>query len=232
MNKAQQEVQRNSSLFRHYQDEIRRVKEQKEKDKVQTDNIAKLGSFMSKMLIPRARITQTGLKRTIGQAKKKRADPLFSLKLNFNRDFAELERFLEDCIIIKYDDSKTAKDPLSYISHVSKVQTVESRVKRVLDGLNRLSLQGNNLILKANFVEPKQEEQEPDIDEVKKPNWLYSFLSDNWLILVGIAFEIFLILLAILIKQNIAVRITAIVFASLFFLGGSFGLYLNFRKNK
>ncbi len=116
MDKAQQEVQRNISIFRHYQDEIRKVKEQKEKDKVQTDNIAKLGSFVSKILIPQARITQTGLKRTIGQAKKKRNDPLFSLKLNFNIDFTELERFLEDCIIIKYDGSKTAKDPLSYIS--------------------------------------------------------------------------------------------------------------------
>ncbi len=98
--------------------------------------------------------------------------------------------------------------------------------------MNRLSLQSNNLILEADFVEPKQEEQESDIDEVKKPNWLYSFLSDKWLILVSIAFEIFLIPLAILIEQNIAGRITAIVFASLFFLGGSFGLYLNYRKNK
>lgn len=231
MNRAQLEIQRFISVFLYYQKEVRMIKEKKEKDRTKTDNIAKLGSLASKIFTPKARITKTSIKRSIEQAKKKGTNPLFALKLDFNRDFAELERFLEDCIMINYDGTKTTKVPLSFVSSVTDVQTVESRTNRVLDCLNRLSLLENKLTLKIDFVEPIQEEPKHEDDE-KENGWLYSFLSNQWFRLIGIAFEFFLIILAILTERNIGVRITAIVLACLIFLIGLVGLGLNLLKRK
>ena len=111
-----------------------------------------------------------------------------------------------------------------------KVQTVESRVNRVLDALNRLALIGNNLILRVDYIE--FETKEPPIEELEdiKKNWFHSVIIENWIIFTSIGFEFILIPLAFLVESNIAARISLIVFAVLFFLIGIIGLVLNLKK--
>ncbi|MBA7514208.1 hypothetical protein ES705_06233 [subsurface metagenome] len=93
-------------------------------------------------------VSKRAVKDTIDLFPRKAEDPFKNWISAFNREIQNLDEFLSLCVILDQDYSTSRRKPKTYISKVHSVETPEYKVKHVLDGLGKLQLLGNKLMLK------------------------------------------------------------------------------------
>ena len=247
--KAQQEIERYLSIFRYYQNQIDNIKELKETEEYRKNMVVNFGSLLSRQLIPDARISKKDIRDTVERIRKRSRDPLFQLRRAFIQDFNDLEQLLEECVILKFDGTRIQRQPISYVSQVNRVQKLETKLSYVLEGLERLTLLRNNLMLKKEYKKIKEEKirekEEKKVEEKKKiadekklfEKKKMSFFQQIKQVLMKykitflVAFgELILIILAFQFTQLRSVRILIYTLIPVFFIAFVLGFIFERRK--
>ncbi len=141
MNSAQEEIHKYLSTFNHYRLEVEKIMIQINRSKVFKKRTP---DFVSHFFD----VSKSAVKDTIDLFPTKTEDPFKNWISSFDKEIHDLDEFLSLCVILDQNYSISRRKPKTYISKVHSVETPEYKVKHVLDGLRKLQLLGNKLILK------------------------------------------------------------------------------------
>lgn len=153
MNRAQKRIEEYISTFRYYQIEIKNILETEEKKKSKRTATIHLSPLVG---IPKSTVKDV---QNMYNSFKREESSINNLDSSFNRGFYELEESLKGCVILEDHINVSAKKPKTYVSKVHSVSTLGYKVKHTHEGLQKLKLLGNKLVLNEDIPTPKKKSE-------------------------------------------------------------------------